>query len=348
MQPLGHMLVAHHSMDNTLSDILRAYPSYVYSGSLGPDWFYNLNGGIGGYSAVSDAMHSYGTSTVYRAMLDTARNMGNDALLGDDAFRCFEAARAFAHGFISHVAADCIYHPYVNRRANNPWTGEKHGTSRHAGVETVIDNLLWSMHGTFDIQVNCAQLDNHNLADYPVRQLFKNGFSLSYSDQNWLLDLVQISSDIDSEDHPINKAFCAVRQWTALTEGLQLARYNVNDVIQHLKGMSFVDVNPNMALNPEYDAWCNVSGNEKLRYSAEQLFKAAVTAAASAIAMGEKYVNGEISSFDYCGIPFLEKDYNIDTGIPSDENNNIKSKSSEERFSVATQLLEGNYIKFMG
>ena len=111
MQPIGHMLVAYHSMGRVLPNILSAYPNHIYSGSLGPDWFYNLDGGLGGYGEVSDAIHKYRTRTVYQTMLDIAKDMGNNSNLGNEAYRYFEAARAFAHGFISHVEADCIYHP---------------------------------------------------------------------------------------------------------------------------------------------------------------------------------------------------------------------------------------------
>jgi hypothetical protein len=348
MQPLGHMLVVHHSMNRVLPKILSSYPCHAYSGSLGPDWFYNLHGGIGGYSEVSDAMHSYGSRTVYLTMLDVAKNMGNDKNLGIDAYRCFEAARAFAHGFISHIAADCVYHPYVNRRANNPWTGDKFGASAHAGVETVIDNILWKNYGNFDIQVNCAQLGNHAIADYPVRRVLISGLATAYSNQNWLLNMLQVSADNNNEDHPINSAFRAVRQWSALTEGLQLTcAYNVNDIIQHLKSMSLADVDKETALNLERLPWCNIDGNENLNHSAEDLFSAAVTASTNAIMAGERYINGEINSFDNCGMPFLERDYNIDTGLPSDENTTIHSVASDLRFSVATNLLVDNYKRYL-
>lgn len=342
-------MIAHHSMMNAQPSLLLAYPGHVYSGSLGPDWFYNLYGGFGGYSEASDAMHSYGTRSVYFAMLDAARNMVNDQQLGDNAYRCFEAARSFAYGFISHVAADCIYHPYVNRRANNPWTGDKHGASAHAGVETVIDNILWKKYGNFNIEVNCCSQSNSGLVDYPVRRAFKEGLTFAYPDQDWLLGLLRVTNDDNNNDHPINEAFRAVRQWTAITEGLQFASaYNVNDIIQHLKSMSLADIDENTALNPLCTSWCNAYGNEILTYSAEQLFEIALNAATAAITIGERYVNGEIISFDGCGVPFLERDYNIDTGLPSDKNSTIHNRATEERFAIGTDILFSNYQRFGG
>jgi len=347
-QPLGHILVAHHSINRVLPEILGAYPQHVYSGSLGPDWFYVLHGGFGGYSEVSDTIHRYGARTIYQTMLDEAKNMGNNTDLGEDAYRCFEAARAFAHGFISHVAADSIFHPYVNRRANNPWTGDKHGVSAHAGVETVIDNMLWPRYGGIDIQVDCSQRDDASIADYPVREIIKYGLKAAYPAEYQLHNLLDLDGDLADADHPINKSFRAVSQWSMLTEGMEYVGYNVNDLIQHLKSQSANDVDAETALNEMRNQWCNVDGNGILYYSAEELFHMAVNAAAAAITVGERYVNGEIISFDSCGVPFLDNDPNIDTGLPSGMNSSIDYAEGENRFAVGVQNLSANFTRFAG
>lgn len=347
MQPLGHMLVAHYAMSRVLPGLLSAYPSHVYSGSVGPDWFYSLQGELACYHKVADTIHSFGTRRIYLTMLDVLKEMRKDETLGTGADRCFEAARAFAHGFISHIAADCVYHPYVNRRADNPWAGDQKGAVAHAGVEEAIDNLLWSKYGNFDVQVDCSEVANPKLLDYPVRQIFMKGLSQAYADQAWFLDLLQATKDSNKEGHPINVAFRTVRQWAAMTEGLESATvYNINDIIQRRKTRLSANINEETALNLNRQAWCEASGNETLRASAEDLFESAVEAATEAIKAGEKYVKGEIDSFDNCGSPFLVKDYNIDTGLPSDENAMIYSMTVEERFSVGTHLLAANYRRY--
>lgn len=347
MQPLGHMLVAHYAMSRVLPGLLSAYPSHVYSGSVGPDWFYSLQGEFACYHKVADTIHCFGTKKIYLTMLDVLKGMREDETLGKKADRCFEAARAFSHGFISHIAADCVYHPYVNRRADNPWAGDQKGAVAHAGVEEVIDNFLWPKYGNFDVRVDCSDTDNPRLLDYPVRQIFMNGLSEAYADQAWFLDLLQATKDSYREDHPINLAFRTVRQWAAMTEGLESATvYNINDIIQRRKTRSSANVNEETALNLSRQTWCEASGNEILRASAEDLFDLALAAATDAIKIGERYVNGEINSFENCGCPFLEKDYNIDTGLPSDENPVLYSLQGEARFSVDIPLLADNYRSY--
>ena len=349
MQPLGHMLVAHYAMDRVLPGLLSAYPSHVYAGSVGPDWFYSLQGEFACYHKVADTIHRFGTKKIYLTMLDVVKGMRNDETLGAEANRCFEAARAFAHGFVSHIAADCVYHPYVNRRANNPWAGDEKGAVAHAGIEEAIDNLLWPQYGSFNVQVDCSDADNPKLLDYPVRQIFMKGLSQAYAHQAWLLDLLQAARDSNKEDHPINAAFRTVRQWAAMTEGLESATvYNINDIIQRRKNRSLANINEETALNLNRQTWCRASGNETLKASAEDLFAAAVRAATEAIKAGERYANGELDSFDDCGCPFLEKDYNIDTGLPSDENTVLYSLPSEARFSVGIPLLAANYHRYRG
>lgn len=187
------------------------------------------------------------------------------------------------------------------------------------------------------------------IVDFPVRNAFINSLSVAYSDQSWLLNTLKISEDSNNDDHPLNKAFNAVRKWSALTEGLRLATsFNINDLIQHLKSRSLAEVDEETALNRNRQPWCNAANNEILQFSAEDLIEVAVTAAKSAITMGEKYINGEIRSFDYCGVPFLERDYNIDTGLPSDENTNIDLRNGQERFSLGTSILLNNYHTYRG
>lgn len=348
-QSIGHILIAHYAMNNVCNSLLSVYPSYVYNGAQGPDWFYNRNLGFGGYGAVSDAIHSYGSRAIYKGMLDKAGQLANDGQAGEEEYRNFEKACSFAHGFITHVAADCVFHPYVNRKAGNAWNGEKQGDSAHAGVETVIDNLLWANYNAgIDLNVNCCDPQNSDLADFPVRQLMYAGLIAAYSDQQWLIDQLNLTGDIDMDNHPINEAFQAVNRiaWVTELDETFLHR-NFNDLIQHAKGISLKDVAVETGLNAAKTPWCTNPGNEGLCLSAEELFKLAIKAATMAISAGERYIKGEINTLDYCGVPFLEKDYNFDTGLPSDYNAEIHETAPEKRFSVGIQQLVENYNKFM-
>ena len=347
-QSIGHILIAHYAMKNVREDLLSVYPSYVYNGAQSPDWFYNKDLSFCGYGAVSDSMHRYGSRAIYQAMLDEARLLANEGEAGEEEYRNFEKACSFAYGFISHVAADCIFHPYVNRRAGNAWNGEKHGESMHAGVETVIDNCLWSKYnGGIDINVNCCDPQNDALADYPVRQLMYTGLMEAYPDQQWLIDKVNLTGDINMDDHPINEAFQALRTITWLTElDDTFLGKNFNDIVQHAKGLTLKDVAIEIGLNTANLPWCANPGNEGLCSSAEELFEIAINAATMAITAGERYIKGEIVSFDCCGVAFLEQDYNFDTGLPSSYNSEIHDTVPENRFSVGTQQLEDNYRKF--
>lgn len=345
VQPLGHILVVHYAMKRVLPTLLSRYPGHVYAGSVGPDWFYALQNDRGDYHEVSDAIHHTGTRTVYLAMLMVVRKRMQEK----NAARYCEAARAFAHGFISHIAADSVYHPYVNRRANHPWDQVEQGAVAHARVETAIDLLLWPKYGDFAVTVDCSAVENPDLLDEPVRQVFLTGLTQAYGNQAWLANLLKLSQTGDREDHPLNEAFRAVRQWAHAKEGLKASNtYSVNDILQQMKNRSLTQDEEEIALNPGRRPWCSAASNERLRASAEDLFDAAINAAAAAIEAGEKYVNGTIDSFDGSEVPFLEQDYNIDTGLPSADNQVIQTLNGEARFTVGIERLSGNYRRYQG
>lgn len=342
MQPLGHMLVVHYAMKRVLPMLLSRYPGYVYAGSVGPDWFYALQDDKGEYHQVADAIHSAGTKKVYLGMLTAIRRK-----MTERSIAYCEAARAFAHGFISHIAADSVYHPYVNRRANHPWGQDQQGAAAHARVEAAIDFLLWPKYGNFAITVDCSAPDAPGLLDTPVRQVFLDGLTQAYGQQAWLAEVLKLSQTGDSEDHPLNQAFRAVRQWAHAKEGLPVANtYSVHDILRQMETRSLTEEEEETALNPERNPWCSADGNEGLRASAEDLLDLAINGAAAAIEAGERFLNGASNSLDNAGVPFLEQDYNIDTGLPSDDNQMLHAIEGKARFTVGSEQLSNNYRRY--
>ena len=336
-QPIGHLLMTACAMNRIRPDLLNTYPNFIALGALGPDWFYTALGGMNGYGEISDELHRSGSSIMYQSMLELAKEHRYS-----DRLQEYEETISFAHGFISHVIADCIFHPFVNRRANNAWEGEKHGDSRHAGVETVIDNLLLEKYHMPDFNLFCSDANRTGRVDAQILQCMFTGMKIFYSNSSWWNRICD--RDLDDYHHPFNIAYRACFQWDSFSDMGRTVHFNSNALIQHLKGMTLQTVSAETGLNSARNPWCEAANNEMLIESSLELIDLSIRAIAEAISDGERYVEQNLSDFESSSIPFLTTDYNLDTGLPSAYNNEIFGNyRGEHRFTYKTDLLRENY-----
>lgn len=358
-QPHGHFLIAHSAMTKALPAIAEAYPGHISFGCQGPDMFYTLMAGKWGYEDVADVIHSCNSLVFFSSLMNQIKSYEPES-------REHQAGRAYAYSFYSHVIADCIFHPYVNRLADNNWAHgykTKEGTSRHKDIENNIDDCLLGIVGqskdSFAIELGCKDSDNPLKLDPVIANLLNRSFHQAYTgsfDVSYYFD----SNSLDKVDHTVHKAYRAYLTYNGISHELAQVGFNLNRVLS-MRGIVSKIVKPNewkseekFAMNITGLPWYSAPGNEFLTYNGKELYDMAINAVVQMINIGEDFLHSEnndaLAHFISSGHPFLTKDYNLDTGLPSELNSvpENQNQDSSIRFGyMATEILARNYRAFV-
>jgi hypothetical protein len=355
MQPFGHFLVSHKAMEKALPNILAAYPGHVSFGSQGPDMFYTLLGGMFGYEHYADTIHRENSLACYCSMLDGIAQLVPES-------REHQAARAYAHGFFSHVVADVIFHPYVNRLANNNWAVKTdEGTEGHKLIETGIDNCLLGKASVekedFLRNLSCHHPNNPFLLDPAIANVLQTSVGHAYAN-NFDFMAVISNSPLEDGSNNLQRAYRAYVEYNGLTRMFTHAGLNLNMVLS-FRGVAAREARPgewdieeHVAMNSGREPWCPAPGNEVLTFTGEDLFQMAVAVTAEVINIAEGFLQlGQPDAFSYLsgsGHPLLIEDYNLDTGLPSSLNNVEENRAEDPavRFSYEVERLLTNYTRF--
>lgn len=341
-QAFGHFLIGHAAINLINSDIAQAYVGHINFGTQGPDLFY-----ITGQNELADKIHENGTLDFYSGLLERT-------LLFDVNGREHQALRAYAHAFYSHVVADCVFHPFVNRLADNNWAKTSNtelGTTNHQAIETLIDDCLLGLAAAhkndFLLQLKCYDGHNADQLDPIIAEGLSKSFAFAYP---------ALASSFRKN------SFESAYSLYLTTNYIEKAAANLNvnlDPFLPRKTNLFRIMAPDhwtekhkWAMNIDRTQWFAAPGNELLLYTGEELYHLAVKVAADVIKIAENFVqsrkSGALQNLKSSGHILLQENYNLDTGLPSKYNETAENRHPDSiiRFGFMAEQLLNNYRKF--
>lgn len=342
-QTFGHFLIGHAAVSLVNSDLAHAYVGHINFGTQGPDLFY-----ITGQSEFADQIHGDGTLAFYSNLLEKTLDYDPDS-------REHQAIRAYAHGFYSHVIADCVFHPFVNRLGDNNWaktSDTKVGTTNHKAIETLIDDCLLGIaeanKDDFLSQLKCYDGQDDDNLDPVINLSMNSAFNDAYPN---IFNFFN--------EHTLGNAYKIYLATNYIEKAAaNLLDINFNSILARSENSSHV-VAPGhwkeehkRAMNIARTQWYAAPGNELLLYTGEELYNMAIRAASDVIKIGEDYVQrrkpGSLNYLKNSGHVLLQENYNLDTGLPSIFNDNSENRNpnSQIRFGFMAKQLSENYQQF--
>lgn len=353
-QPVTHYLVTQDAMERIIPALWQRYSNYAGFGSFSPDMFYVkdvIQSKItrdGGYEVISDKIHASGSLIFFVRVLDRIKQLYP---IGTPEY---DKARAFVYGFYSHVLADCVFHPYVYRFTQDHW--KFHDSSEaydaHKKLESLIDNCILSVkgmgHEDFCPKVGCGASDDDDKLDPIIADLIYHGLKIAY-EYDFDFNAYFARIPLESEDHPIHEAYndYVSSFWTA-SKGIQHVGFNINELISkqgitRIKSVDKWTSKEQTAMNINQNPWFPIAENESLCYTVQQLYKTAVENLSTIIRISEQFFTSEsLDSLDFflhqSKIPYLIEDYNLDTGLPSSDNDIEENYTSDPSIRYAYRV----------
>lgn len=359
-QPLTHFYVAKDGTERVLPDLWEEYSNVIALGSFGPDLFYikdlmtnriiNLSMS-NEWEALSDAFHRCNSFTLFTSLLNNIKSHYNTD------YRQQRILKSFAYGYYSHVVTDSIIHPFVYRITQDDWTRHlpEANYKAHKQLETQIDNILLLRKTNYSLDrfsptVGLRDENDSNKLYMPLACLLNETIKAAYSqDIDW--DHYFGQYDINSINHPIHDAYRDYETEINFTRlGIRLIKKNINGFITGKVQIS--EENSPTILNSNRDIWYDHPSNEKLLFSVDDLYEMSVTATSDVIKSAERFFSSssenamEFFLNDEATTPYLKDDFNLDTGLPS-SNNQIEpllSPDPNTRYSFGVEKLNQLYL----
>jgi hypothetical protein len=360
-QPVTHYLITQDAMQKILPGLWQQYSDYAGFGSFSPDMFYVkdlIKSKItrdGGFGIISDIIHAVNSRTFFTRVLERIKKLYSPGTAE------YDKARAFTYGFYSHVIADCIFHPYVYRFTQDHWKfhDSTEAYNAHKKLESLIDNCMLAVkgmgHEDFCPKVGCGASDDDDKLDATIADLVFHGIKTAYQ-YDLDFDAYFARIPLESKDHPIHAAYndYVSSFWTA-SKGIQYVGFNINELISkhgitRIKSVDEWMPAEEKAMNINENPWFPIAENNLLRYTVQHLYNNAVETLSAIIQTSEQFFASEAAdSFEYflsqSKIPYLIGDYNLDTGLPSSDNE-VESNCSREpnvRFAYGVDKLVAIY-----
>jgi hypothetical protein len=237
----------------------------------------------------------------------------------------------------------------------------KQGTTQHKLVETNIDDCLLGIANVrkddFLDHIACYHPGNPVNLDPAISRILYSAFQDAYQ-YSMDVDTLINNAQLDDFEHTFNKAYRAYLEYHGVAKATARLGYNLNLALS-FRGLASrialpgeVDESEQWAMNANRKQWSLAPGNEVLTYTGDELFRIAVNATVEAITIGENFLKSGTSNalafFEASSHPFLIKDHNLDTGLPSELNEIAENihPDSNIRFAFATDLLQNNYSRF--
>ncbi|CVK21737.1 zinc dependent phospholipase C family protein [Sporomusa sphaeroides] len=358
-QPLTHFFVASDGTQRVFPDLWNEYSNVIALGSFGPDLFYVkdlisnriLNMSMSNeWEALSDAFHRCNSFTLFTWLLNNIKSRHNDNYSEQ------RLLKAFAYGYYSHVVTDCLIHPFVYRTTQDHWTlhSPESNYKAHKELETQIDNILLLRKtdyklSRFDPVFGLQDKDDNDKLHMTLAILLNEGIKASYSqDIDW--DYYFGRYNINSDNHPIHDAYKDYEAEINFTkQGIKLIRKNINGFITG--NIQITESDSPHIFNSERKRWFASSSNDQLNFSVDDLYEMAVTTTSDVITASERFFSScSENSMDFflneeTITAYLKNDFNLDTGLPSSNNQNqsLLSQDANTRYAFGVEQLHQLY-----
>lgn len=343
-QPITHFLVAKKALEPL--PIIQGYDSQLAFGSFSPDLFYLLSA----YKEYADTIHASGSFVAFCTMLDVAKKT----------FFCNEEIAkkqvAFALGFYAHVITDCVFHPYVYRSSLDHWA--KHDPIfelRHKKLEASIDQIVQEeiIGGQITTPEPSLCLDSSGLLDQNIAYLFHQALVGAYPD-SISVDLSRYGTE--DANHPLQAAY---RNYCRMPEKL----YGIHNILIGIEQIAegFLPkkveqhfIEEERQRHCQRSPWPPSDVISSFTYNHIDMFKMAVNGVQALGNAVQSFLldNGDVSAIDFLrgqNCLYLDQDWNLDTGLPSSENQNGQLMGEDhDRFEYGTIILEQMYSQLQG
>ena len=373
--PNTHLLVLEEAVKSAKIKFLEKDQNYAWLGTFGPDLFYllgrfNVLGFSRPYSAdygrkVSDTLHWEHSLDFFCSMLDQIKEEKNDDKK--------EKLKAFAYGYYSHVVTDTVMHPFVYMSTRDNWEKHpKHTYDEHKKLEAIIDTyLLKTRRGKnpyeyrFEKKIVCHRDNTKRTLDSDVYHFIAKSMNNVYSgiipdfekyfvnsgqsagklkDKIILYFVKHILHSESTQRNPILDAYrdtiTAFRTLFSLSRKLPDGWF----VLEPVKKLT-----ESQETTMKQKVVCGRSGESELSYTVDELFDLSVTATARVIQESKKFLSSDSTSSreffkkNSNNIIFLDHNYNLDTGLPSDNNSVLRIDDVTKIFDYSIPILEESY-----
>jgi len=338
-QPITHFLAAQKGLEQL--SIVQGLDAYLALGSFGPDLFYLLSG----KGAHADTVHASGSFATFCNMVDVTKNTMS---YSEESGR---KQLVFALGFYAHVIVDCVFHPYVYRRSLDHWA--KHDVIfelKHKEIEAAIDQIIQEEIVGEQMAVPnpllCA--DHSGLLDQDIAYLFHQALVAVYPNS---IGTSLIPYATEEANHPIQQAY---QQYCRMTEML----YGAHNILFQLEKIA-EGILPNQLerqfMNQEkqsivqHHSWPPNDVIIPFTYNYLEMFKMAVSGVWMMSNTVQEFLqhSGDRKAIDFLkgqNCLYLDQDWNLDTGLPSLENQSPQlMEDGHGRFAYGIAILENNY-----
>lgn len=344
-QAVAHFLVIEEALKDTQPLLWAKYYPFAVVGSFAPDMFYAKTGMISQnpfFARLANKMHAAGALDCCCELLDTVKNEKNPDNI--------PKLKALAYGYCAHILTDVIFHPFVYRKTGDHWLSHlpKENHAKHKEIETFFDHYLLGANK----QTEFFQLWQNFTACGPVQGELDSAVADALHKS---ISEVYAPLFADNEpDENIFKYYFGGLKPTEDAHPLQQAFKIYSDSIKSLYKLE--EKPPQVPgklkdewTNEKHEQWLSYTSNVGLNYSAEDLFAMAVKATKKAIEDSEAFLNGKNNnskdSFQSQATPYLNENYNLDTGLPSSKNAEPDNTSAdpEIRYAYGVEKLIANY-----
>ncbi len=343
-QPITHFLVAKKGLEHL--PMVQGYDSQLAFGSFGPDLFYLSSA----YKQNADIIHASGSFAAFCTMLDVAKNTLS---YNEESGR---KQLTFALGFYAHVIADCVFHPYVYRSSLDHWAKhDPYFELIHKKLEASIDQIIQEeiIGGQIAIPDPSLCLDGSGLLHQDIAYLFHQGLVGAYPDS--------ISVDLSgygTEDvnHPLQAAYRNYCNMPGTLYGIHNILLGIERIAEGVLPEKVEQhfIEEERQRHCQRSSWPPIDVVSSFTYNHIDMFNMAVNGVQ---AMGNAVQNflldsGGMEAVDFLrgqNYLYLDQDWNLDTGLPSSENQNGQLMGEgHNRFEYGAITLEQMYSRLQG
>lgn len=340
----------------------RQNSSYAGFGSFGADLFslkdsiYSLTDNYD-YMGVADVMHWEGSLDFFCAMLDWIKSKAGEGLSPEREGKI----KAYALGYLTHIIADTLFHPYVYRLSEDHWRfpQDKKKVAAHKKLESVLDSYMALKESGKDAflfnypeKILCFAGKGEKFLDEDIKELVSSGIQAvykkildRYAGKDQIGDYAHYfekKRDLEkAEMHPLDDAYAKIISMLRMLYGMTLLKWIPVKMLKAVIPKKQLKLKHLKLLNLKNKNWYKVPGKSKLKYSAQELFDFSVALCREGIKLAMAYL--ESQSRDARGyfrknagqVFVLQENYNQDSGLPAryNEKKANQSRRKGKRFS---------------
>jgi hypothetical protein len=237
----SHIILA-RTLDENNEDVLNsdlvmylsAGLNYFQVGALGPDLPYSQQPNLlNSEQKIADKYHLHDSTQIVSKAMDEIKNEKNEEV--QDKLFCFFL------GFMSHIVADGIIHPFVRDKVGNYKGNEK----EHRILEMKLDSLLF--HEVTRDDLNCSE------AEDGISNILEEGID----------EVSSMLSRLTNEAYNTSITSADIRQWIQWMEGIfSVAAKNGDNFYANFPGLKNYLFPPFKKLLPEREELALLSNNK--------------------------------------------------------------------------------------